>query len=68
MLCNLLCIVEPGDFDPDGHLMKPPSNHYGGGVETPDGHEVNRIYCSPSIVYAGRKVYAKPSRSVDFSG
>ena len=52
-----------GDLTPEGEKLRPPSNHFDveatdARLRPPKGHDINKIYISPSIRYAGHQVYA----------
>lgn len=50
-----------GDYTPEGVRLKPPANHFDEDnpeMAPPEGHDINKIYLSPSIRYAGVQVYA----------
>ena len=50
-----------GDITPEGIQLNPPANHWdpkNPKMRPPKGHDVSRIYLSPSIHYSGCNVYA----------
>ena len=52
-----------GDVTPEGTQLRPPSNHWDDlnpNMKPPAGHDVSKIYLSPSIKYAGCNVYSHP--------
>ena len=63
MVSNMGDIVNSGDVTPDGAELRPPSNHYDDqamrtALLPPVGHNIYKIYLSPSIRYSGHHVYA----------
>ena len=44
-------------------MISPPKEHFSEDKK-PEGYDLNRIFLSPSIKYAGCSAYSKPARFV----
>jgi hypothetical protein len=60
--CGTLLL--PGDVALGGQVISPPKEHFSEDKK-PEGHDLNRIFLSPSIKYAGCSAYSKGERFDD---